>query len=164
MKKLLMGMALIVPMVLPAAVRASVGDMETSFRASLADFEAAWKMDSRAVAAFWVNDGTLISPVGQQAKGPAEIEKVIEADKAGVIQGGTMHFTLINLRPITAEVAFVDLQNDITGRQGPDGSLLPDLHLHVSAIATLKNNKWSWIDTRPYAFLLAPSAPATPAQ
>ena len=40
------------------------------------EFQEAWnKDDTKAMAALWADDGTLINPVGTFAQGPADIEK-----------------------------------------------------------------------------------------
>ncbi len=132
--------------------------VETSMADTLKAFEAAFnRQDTREVAAFWEQDGTLLSPMGAEGIGRAGVEKVYAADVATFLRGTRSTFEIDRVRMIGRDHAFLDLTHTISGARMPDGTT-GTMRLHLAALARRSGDAWRWVDTRPYAFLPPPQA------
>jgi len=114
------------------------------------------KGDAKAMAAFWVEDGTIVNPVGIMGKGRAEIEKVIATDLAMFLKGTKMTMTVVSVRMVGKDAAFIEIEHGVTGAMGPDGKPLPPITFHVPSLMVKKGKEWMIADARPYAYLPPP--------
>jgi len=135
--------------------------VEPSLAASLKKFNEAFnRFDPKEVASHWAEDGTLVSPLGERAKGRAEVAKVYTHDIEMILKGTTTTFRIDSVRQLEGGLALLDLDHEIQNARMPDGSV-GTMKLHVIILARKKGAEWQWLDTRPYAFLKPP--PAAPA-
>jgi uncharacterized protein (TIGR02246 family) len=126
--------------------------VEDSLRAQFTEFTTAWNNgDAKTVASFWADDGTLIDPVGTQAKGRAEIQKVIE-ETFPKMKSSKTELRLESVRKVTPTVVLADCTHEFTNMTMPDGKTVPSMKAHVVALAVKKGGKWWWEDVRPYFF------------
>ena len=120
-------------------------------------FAAAWNRgDAAALAGTYVEDGVLIDPFGNAARGREEIEALLARTLSGPLKGSQTFFTIQEVRSLAAGVALVDGTQMVTGIVGPDGAAAPDVELHVVVAMTGRKGQWQFVDGRPYAFLPAP--------
>src|SRR5436305_146809 len=83
------------------------------------EFQNAWnKDDTKAMAALWTNDGTLINPVGTFAKGPADVEKVFIDEHSHMFKGTKYEASDVKVQWVTDGVAIVDITANISGIKG----------------------------------------------
>ena len=131
------------------AVKARVEEFITIFN----------KGDAKALSAFWVEDGSLVNPVGVVGKGPAGVEKVIAADLATILKGAKMEMKVAEFRAVGKDAAWVELEHVVAGAKGPDGAPIPTMTFHVPALMVKKGKNWMIAEARPYAYLPPPAAP-----
>jgi uncharacterized protein (TIGR02246 family) len=153
------------------ALAASSKD-EDAIKARVAEFIAAMnKGDAKAMAAFWTEDAMLVNPAGVSGKGPAEIEKIMDADVNGILKGAKMEMKVVDYRPAGKDAAWVELEHSVTGAMTPDGKPMPPMTFHVPALLVKKGKTWMIAEARPYAYLpphpggkpaMAPAAMAAP--
>lgn len=133
---------------------------EDAIKARVADFFAAFgKGDAKAAAAFWLEDGTLVNPVGVAGKGPAEIEKIIATDLVTILKDTKMEMKVVGFRAAGKDAAWVELEHSVAGAHMPDGKALPPLTFHVPALLVKKGKTWMIAEARPYAYLPPPPPP-----
>lgn len=154
---LILGLVLLAPAVSSAAPPT---DEVNAVLKSLGD--AFNKGDAKAAAALFTDDCDLISPFGVPGKGRAGAEKVIAADIAGPLKGGTHTFTTENVRELAPNVMLVDATHEVQNMTGPDGKKMTG-KLHVVLVMVRgKDKKLQVAAARPYMFM--PPPPATSAQ
>jgi uncharacterized protein (TIGR02246 family) len=135
------------------ALAASSKD-EDAIKARVAEFIAAMnKGDAKAMAAFWTEDAMLVNPAGVSGKGPAEIEKIMDADVNGILKGAKMEMKVVDYRPAGKDAAWVELEHSVTGAMTPDGKPMPPMTFHVPALLVKKGKTWMIAEARPYAYL-----------
>jgi ketosteroid isomerase-like protein len=115
------------------------------------------KFDTRATAAFWAEEGTLISPAGDTGKGRARVEEVYGRDVELFLKGTTSTFRIDSVRQVKGGYALLDMSHEIQNAKMPDGST-GTMKLHTVILAQKKGGSWQWLDARPYAFLKPPPA------
>jgi uncharacterized protein (TIGR02246 family) len=170
MKTKTLGIALILALATSATAArtaAAAGSKdEDAVKARVAEFiELFNKGDAKGMAAFWVEDGSLVNPAGNTGKGPAEIEKVIANDVATILKDSKMEMKVAQFRPVGKDAAWVELEHTATGAHGPDGKPLPMLTFHVPCLMVKKGKNWMIAEARPYAYLPPPPKPgAAPAK
>ena len=169
-KTKMLGTAAVLALVMSAGVagRAEAAAKESkdedAVKARVAEFIDVFnKGDAKALAAFWVEDGSLVNPVGTTGKGPAEIEKVIAADMATILKDTKMEMKVAQFRAVGKDAAWVELEHTVTGAKGPDGKPMPPLTFHVPALMEKKGKSWMIAEARPYAYLPPPPKGAAPA-
>ena len=124
----------------------------------LNDFQSAWnKDDAKAMAAIWVEDGSLINPFGKTAHSRGEIEKIFADEHAQMFKGSTYKSGELKVQWVTPDVAVVDLEGTISGVHGSDGAEAPDYPHHVTWVFVKKDGKWMAAAARAYQL----SAPPT---
>jgi uncharacterized protein (TIGR02246 family) len=150
--------ALVVALLLAHAVPALAASKdEDAVKARVRDFiELFNKGDAKAMSAFWIDDGTLVNPVGMAARGPAEIEKVIATDVNTILKGATMEMKVVDFRTAGKDAAWVELEHSVKGGKGPDGKAMPPITFHVPCLMVKRGKTWMIADARPYAFLPPP--------
>jgi uncharacterized protein (TIGR02246 family) len=123
---------------------------------TLKKFNAAFnRFDENAVASFWADDGTLITPSGEYGRGRSEIAKVYGKDCETILDGTTSKFTIVGAREIGSDCALLDLDHDLQNFRMPDGST-GSMKIHIVILAQKRGNSWQWLDARPYAFMPPP--------
>jgi uncharacterized protein (TIGR02246 family) len=132
---------------------------EAAIRKAAADFVAAWnRHDAKAMAARFAEDGDIINPSAQAARGRAEIEKLFAGEQTTVMKGSTYVLAKADVRLLGPTTAVADWEGDITGMQGPQGEALPPFKHHVTIVYVKKGAEWLAAVARPYAFLPPPPA------
>ncbi len=118
-------------------------------KSSLDEFCAAWKKnDGEALAAFFVDDGTLINPFGQRADGRGAVAAMYGEYFGSLLRGTSTAFDLTSVRSIGQDHALVDGEQAIFAA---DGTVV--LALHLAALLRSEAGAWRFIDARPYAFV-----------
>jgi uncharacterized protein (TIGR02246 family) len=141
---------------LAGGAQAASGD-EDAVKARISDFIALFnKGDAKAMAAFWLPDGSIVNPAGVKGTGPTEIEKVIATDIATFLKGSTMAMTVSTFHPVGKDAAWVELEHSVTGAHGPDGKVMPPMTFHVPCLLVKKAKTWMIAEARPYAYLPPP--------
>jgi len=115
------------------------------------------KFDAKATAAFWAEEGTLISPAGEAGKGRSGVERVYAHDIEMFLRGTASTFRIDSVRMLKGGYALLDLDHEIQNAKMPDGST-GTMKLHTVILAQKKGGGWLWLDARPYAFLKPPPA------
>jgi uncharacterized protein (TIGR02246 family) len=106
----------------------------------LKEFEAAWnKHDTKAMAAIWTEDGSLINPFGATATSRAEVETIFATEHSGMFKETKYESSDIKVQWLTPDIAVTDMTGNISGIQGPDGATLPDFHHHVALVFVKKD-------------------------
>jgi len=142
-------LALLAPMMTAAARAAD----EQPIKDCLNDFQSAWnKNDTTAMAMVFVEDGTLINPVGISAKGREAMSKVFAQEHATMFKASKYDTREAKIQWVTPDVAIVDVTANISGVQGPDGAAAPDYLHHVTWVFVKKDGKWMATAVRPYQF------------
>lgn len=131
---------------------------EPSLAATCRRFNEAFNaLDTKQVAAFWTDDGTLITPSGEVGRGREGVEKAFAHDCETILAGTRSRFTIASVRPLGKDLAFMDLEHELQDFRMPDGST-GAMTLHVVILARRSGDAWKWLDARPYAFV--PQAPS----
>jgi uncharacterized protein (TIGR02246 family) len=131
---------------------ALAGD-DQAIKDRLDQFQAAWnKDDSKAMAAIWAEDGSLINPFGVTANGRAEVEKIFVDEHTHGFKGTTYTTSDVKVQWVTPDVAVADITATITGVHGPDGAAAPDYAHHVVWVLVKKDGQWMAAAARPYQF------------
>ena len=168
MKALLVA-AMILAVTIPAMAGAPVGakaDAKAGAEAAInkvwQEFSDSWaRGDATGRAKLWAENGTLITPFGQEAKGREAIQKVFEQESAGFAKGSTNTLSNFSYRFLTPNLAEVDATGEIMGAKGADGAPMPPMKVHVFAVMTKMNGKWEMQDARPYMIMPQPGGQAT---
>jgi len=121
--------------------------------------EAFNSYDAKAVASFWAEDGTLISPVGEVGIGRDAVANVYQHDVDKIVKGSRSSFQPQLVRKLKGGLVLLDLTHEMQNFQMPDGTV-GTMKLHVVILAQEKGGSWHWLDARPYAFLKPPPPPA----
>lgn len=130
--------------------------------------------DAKGIAALFAEDGDLINPAGQYAKGKAEIEKLAAQDLAAIIAGGTSTFTIRDWRFLGngKDLVLVNATHDVKGGKGP----MPEGRVLLTTVMARRAGQWMCVAARPMVPVKPPAgaaavtpapaasaAPATPA-
>lgn len=126
-------------------------------------FFAGWNQhDVKAMLAFWGDDATLINPMGRAAHGKTEIEALLSDEQNTVFKASTAKLLGIKVsRSLGAAMAFCDGEMTVDGAVAPDGSVLPQMKVHLALIMEKKGADWKVADGRPYSFIQPPPAAST---
>ncbi|ABC83637.1 YybH family protein [Anaeromyxobacter dehalogenans] len=129
---------------------------EPSLETSLRKFNEAFnRFDAKQVAACWVENGTLISPMGEIGRGRSGVETTYRHDCESVLQGTTSRFSIQSVRRLGGDLALLDLDHELQNARLPSGSR-GTLKLHVVMLAQRSGSGWQWVDARPYLFASPP--------
>ncbi|WP_242392994.1 YybH family protein [Anaeromyxobacter oryzisoli] len=137
-----------------------VGTTEHRAEASLEDTfrrfnEAFNRFDTKQVASFWADDGTLITPAGEVGNGRSGVEAAYSHDCDTILEGTKSTFRITSVRRLGNDLAFMDLDHELENVRMPDGSR-ETMTLHLVLLAKRSGNTWQWVDARPYAFIPQP--------
>lgn len=129
-------------------------ELEERFR----KFEQAFgAQDADEAGAMFAPDGTIINPVGERAEGRDQVTALFRRDFEGVLKGVKNKLTILSVRMVTPEFAFVDIQQELTGGKPMPGRPHPWV-AHAAVLLTRQGGgDWMVLDARPYFFL--PRAP-----
>ena len=128
-------------------------------RDRITEFEDAWnKHDPAAMTALWSFDGDLINPSGRRAKGMTEIQKLFTDEQTTVMKGTTYKTTDTKIRWVGPDLAFLDLDVEITGVAAPDGTTAT-IKPHVFSVMRKSGGQWWTSSARAYAYLPPPPPP-----
>ena len=124
-------------------------------------FFGAWNVhDVKTMGSFWTDDATLINPMGRVAHGRAEIEKLLADEQTTVFKSSTAKVVEFEVtRSLGPTMVFCDGEMTVDGAQGPDGSAIPQMKMHLAVIMERKGDRWKFAEARPYSFA-RPPAPA----
>jgi uncharacterized protein (TIGR02246 family) len=127
-------------------------------------FFGAWnRHDVEAMVTFWADNATLINPMGRLAHGKADIEKLLTDEQTTVFKGSTAKVVELKVtRSLGSNLAFCDGEMTVDGAQGPDGSAVPQMKIHLAVIMERKGDRWMLAEARPYSFVQPPPGPAKP--
>ena len=153
-------LALLVPMMFAAAGGAAdekpIDEKpidEKPIKDRLDEFQSAWnKDDTKAMAAVFADDGTLINPAGIFAQGRDAIAKVFVQEHTGRFKASTYVTSDVKIHWVTPDVAIADLTANISGVHGTDGAAAPDYPHHVTWVFVKSGGKWMASAARPYQF------------
>lgn len=138
------------------AVAAPESKAEPSLEASVRQYNETFnRFDAKQVAAWWVEDGTLISPLGEVGRGRSGVETTYRHDCESLLEGTTSRFTIESVRRLGNDLAFLDLEHELRNARMPDGSR-GTMKVHLIMLAQRSGNGWLWLDVRPYAFIQPP--------
>ena len=165
---LVVAMALVFPatalaQVQPAKPAAAPSKDEEAVRAMVQSFSDGWNLrDPARVAAHWADDGTLVNPYGDVAKGPAEIKEMFAGDPKVTAPDASAKIELSYLRMLKPDLALVDIDVDAAETHRP--VFEPGRANHWTGIAIRKGTKWQFLEIRVYQFAsdAAPAAAPTP--
>lgn len=147
-------LALLIPMMFAAAGGAAGGAADDKpIKDRLDEFQSAWnKDDTKAMAALFADDGTLINPFGTFAQGREAITKVFVQEHTGPFKATKYAGSDVKIQWVTPDVAIADLTANISGVHATDGSSAPDYPHHVTWVFVKKDGKWLASAARPYQF------------
>ena len=127
------------------------------------EFVAAWnKHDTKALAAFWTEDGDFVGPWGRKAAGRAELEKLFADEHTGTgpYRESTLEVKGDTVRLVTPDVAMEDLEVLVTGAYAPNGSKAPTTTLLVPMVVKRVGTTWKTFAARPHVKLFPAIAAA----
>jgi uncharacterized protein (TIGR02246 family) len=103
-------------------------------------------------------NGSVINPFGQMAKGKAEVEKLFVDEMQGPLRGTQHHITPTMINFVTNNFATLDGDIKVTGMKAADGKPMAEQNSHIFLVLVKKNNQWLWLAARPYYFQKMPAA------
>ncbi|MEI7704021.1 MAG: nuclear transport factor 2 family protein [Deltaproteobacteria bacterium] len=157
-KKTFLSMALLAMLLGSGSARAEGPKVDPTLADAVKRFNDTFnRFDAKATAAFWAEEGTLISPAGEVGKGRAAVETVYAHDIEMFLKGTTSTFRIDSARALKGGYALLDMSHEIQNARMPDGST-GTMKLHTLILAQKKGGSWQWLDARPYAFLRPPAA------
>ena len=125
---------------------------------TMQDFFDAWnKHDVKSMTACWADDATLINPMGRMAHGSADIEKLMTDEQTSMFKESTAKVVNLSVtRSLGSNMAFCDGEMTVDGAQGPDGSAMQQMKIHMAMVMEKKGGRWLIAEGRPYAFIAPP--------
>lgn len=141
-----------------AAARRQAPAAEQELRAEAEKFAAGWNhADGKAIAALFAEDADLINPFNHSAKGRAGIEKFFADELSTMTKGTTFAVKSLTARMIRPDLAFEDLEVEISG-----GAFPPDKPLdnHAFLVSRKQGGHWHILALRAYSFAPPPAPPA----
>ena len=125
-------------------------DLEERFRA----FEQAFgAQDADKLGAMFAPDGTIITPAGERAEGRDQVTAQFRKDFEAVLKGVKNKLTILNVRMVTPELAFADIQQELTGGKPMPGRPHPWIAHAAVLLSKQGGGEWMVLDARPYFFL-----------
>jgi uncharacterized protein (TIGR02246 family) len=143
------------------AKKAPTKSDEAILKTAQAFFDAWNKNDVKAMVTYWAADATLINPVGRVAHGSTDIEKLLTDEQTTVFKGSTAKVIQMDVtRSLGSSMAFCDGEMTVDGAKAPDGSMLPQMKMHLAVIMEKKGDRWLFAEARPYSFVQRGPEPA----
>jgi uncharacterized protein (TIGR02246 family) len=133
-----------------ATAAAQTPQDEAAVRAIIADQAAAWNAgDGGAYARHVAPDASFTNIFGMVMYGAAAFEKRHADILATFFKGTTKHHQVRRVRFVTADVAIVDIDNEVRGvKTLPDGLAVPAdgvLRTQLMEVFTRRDGRW-WVD------------------
>jgi len=132
------------------ATTPTAADLQRVFDAHAGAWNAA---DAEQMAGAYAADGRLLDPFGGVADGVDAVTARFAEIHATVMRGTTTECTVETVRPLADQLAVVDGTQTVDGITAPDGTRLPELSLHFTAVLRHDGDEWRIVECRPYAFL-----------
>jgi len=121
------GLALAAMAVFAGAGRAADEKDRAAIGQTVEQFETAWnKHDAHAFAMTFTEDADFTNVVGIHAQGRGNVEAFHAPIFAGRFKDTHQTGVVRSIRFLRADLAAVDVEWEMTGLKGPDGSALPD--------------------------------------
>jgi uncharacterized protein (TIGR02246 family) len=159
MKLLSLTALVLTALIIPSAVYGQTKD-EAAVKELHASFVAAWNAhDAKKIAANFAADADLINPFGRVAKGRDGIEELFADEHGGPMAKSSYAGTIESIRFVGTDVAIIDVNGEVTGIVGADGSTAPPFKHHVTWVAAKKDGKWQAICARAFVAAPRPQAP-----
>jgi uncharacterized protein (TIGR02246 family) len=132
-----------------AMPQASAVDAHEKDRAAIAqtvaNFVSAWNIhDAHAFAATFTDDADFTNVAGTPAQGRANIEMFHAPMFATIFKESHQTSTVRSIRFLTADLAAVDVDCELTGAKAPDGSPRPYRKTLINAVMQLQSDG-SWL-------------------
>lgn len=135
---------------------------ETAIKAHFETFATAWNnQDAKAMGASHTEDGSLLDPLGTEARGQIAVEELLGKTVTTILKNSITSFTIEHIRFLKSDVVFVDATQNVTGAMSSEGTEMPAMKFHVAVTLIKKGGGWWFVDARPYQFMTPPPAPAT---
>ena len=131
---------------------------EAAIRALEAAYDASWNAgDVRSLVAAFAPEAVVVNPLGQVARGQAEIERVMHAFLSGPARGSTHNSTVFRVEFVTDDVAVVDGEATLERLAGPDGAPSPPLVHRFTDVVVRQDDAWLLAQVRAYVLMPAPA-------
>jgi uncharacterized protein (TIGR02246 family) len=119
-----------------------------SIQAFLDQADQVWKTnDGGAFADLFTEDGSLINPFGERVDGRGAVGAMYSEYFKGMLSGTSTTTTVQSVRAVGDGHAFADCDQTIIGA---DGQVV--LAVHLAALLRRDNDRWRFVDARPYTF------------
>ncbi len=116
---------------------------EASLRRLPEQFAAAWnKHDAHAMAALFADDADLVNPMGRQARGRDQIEKLFMEEHAAMMKGTKFTNACGTPRYLAGNLAAIDCTFSVTNMKAQNGKPLPEMKGMYTSIAMKAGNEW----------------------
>ncbi|HXN42225.1 MAG TPA: SgcJ/EcaC family oxidoreductase [Myxococcaceae bacterium] len=122
------------------------------------------RSDAKACAAFWAEEGSLVTPNGSRIDGQGEIEKLLDKDLKGLFKGSTSQCTVQTIQWLKPDAAFVDIEQVVTGLTRPDGGVAREQTIQLAATVVRRSGRWLIADARSFILLPPPNRSAESAE
>lgn len=137
---------------------ASSDERELAIRKALVGFTAAWSAHSpEQMAAFWSEDGDLITPRGRWGIGREGTQKVFAEEQSGPMKKSSIWMEITQIRWITEDAALIDANCTVTsmiekmGTKGKKDKIAAPLNQHLVVLMQKRDGNWKMISVRPYS-------------
>ncbi len=125
----------------------------------LGDFVAAWnRHDTVQMASVWHDDGDLINPFGQIAKGRSQVQALFRDEHSGPMKTCNHQLAINSVRLASQDIAIVDGECTLTGLRDSAGKELPTYKPHVHFVLCKRDGQWGVLSARAYAVSSRPGA------
>ena len=115
-------------------------------------FSQCWAtVGGTALGDYFTEDGTLINPFGEMAKGRGAVAALYGEYFGTILRGTTTAVTIDSMRMVGPDHAFVDGDQTILG---PGGETV--MAVHMSALLRRESGSWLFVDARPYTIATVP--------
>ena len=110
--------------------------------------------DAHAAAALFATNAVLINPQGKKASGREEIEQLIGEDMNNFMKGGNNTFSNITVKMVKPDVAFIDMDHNMSGaKASSDSENQTPTKIHVAGLVVKQGGKWQILEARPASVL-----------
>lgn len=131
---------------------------EAAIKAHFETFATAWNnQDAKAMGASYTEDGSLIDPLGTEARGQKAVEELLGKTVTTMLPNSKTSFTIEHIRFLKPDIAFVDATQNVTGAISPEGTEMPAMKFHVAVTLIKRGGGWWFVDARPYQFITPPA-------
>jgi uncharacterized protein (TIGR02246 family) len=111
--------------------------------------------DPEAFAAEFLDDGAILNPTGEHARGRGNVEALMRKDLERLRPDGTSKLEIVRARQLSPTLALVDLEHHVARAVLPDGTEGP-LDVHVASVVRRVDARWRVLDAHAYVFVKPP--------